>query len=474
MYFDLLNKDPLKFKRYHRYLSYGFLLLVFLVSLSTHGSTFSYFYTILFLIALPIIESEGLNSITRQYGYALTKNLILYLDAVAVAIFINSVDLAIVPSLVAVLSFIFAALWIRSSLLNVIAALLVGAFSFYLCIYLTGRKDVSFSASSIETSIISVVCFAVYLGLGLAYYDFRIHFLENQKKYAEEQVGKYLTLANKLARYAPSQVWQSIIRGEHEAKIDNKRKKLTIFFSDIQGFTELSERVLPDDLAFILNEYFEQMSEFARKYGGTVDKFMGDAILIFFGDPETKGVKEDAVACVDMAMAMRQHMKILRQRWKSMGYDGLHIRIGITTGYCHVGNFGTNSRMSYTIIGKDANLAARLQTAAEVDQILISDSTYQLIKDVYTCTPCGELILKGISEPVVSWQVESRTENKDVYDTRWLDYEFEGFNLQLNLNDLKLYESDKIIQALEQASKRLRNEVLDQKSKDQIFFKKVE
>lgn len=474
MYFDLLNKDPLKFKRYHRYLSYGFLLLVFLVSLSTHGASFHYFYTLLVLIAIPLIENEGLNGITRQYGHNTTNNIILFLDALGIAIFINSVDLAVIPSLIAVLGFMFTALWSRSSLLNVISALLVGTFSFYLCTYLTGRSDIRFSATSIEASIVSVLCFAVYLGLGLAYYDSRNRFLDAQKKYAEEQVGKYLTLANKLARYAPSQVWQSIIRGEHEAKIDNKRKKLTIFFSDIQGFTELSERVLPDDLAFILNEYFEQMSEFARKYGGTVDKFMGDAILIFFGDPETKGVKEDAVACVDMAMAMRQHMKILRQRWKSLGYDGLHIRIGITTGYCHVGNFGTNSRMSYTIIGKDANLAARLQTAAEVDQILISDSTYQLIKDIYTCTPCGELSLKGLSEPVKSWQVESRTENKDIYDTRWLDYEFEGFNLQLNLNDLKLYESEKIIQALEQASKRLRNEVTDQKNKDQLLFRKVD
>ncbi len=469
MHFDLLNKDPVKFKRYHRYFSYGFLLLVFLVSLASHSSGTNYFFTILFLILVPVLQNEGLASVTRKYGYAATQNIVLYIDAIAIAIFINSVDLSVIPSLVALIGLLFSFIWSRTSLLNFIATLMLCVFSFYLFIYLFDRNGIWFTQSNIEVSIVSVICLAIYLGLGLAYYHYRLSFLGVEKKYAEEQVSKYLTLANKLARYAPSQVWQSIIRGEHEAKIDNKRKKLTIFFSDIQGFTELSERILPDDLAHILNEYFEQMSEFARKYGGTVDKFMGDAILIFFGDPETKGVKEDAVACVDMAMAMRQHMKILRQRWKSLGYDGLHIRIGITTGYCHVGNFGTNSRMSYTIIGKDANLAARLQTAAEVDQILISDATYQLIKDVYVCSACGELSLKGLSEPVKSWQVESRSENTDGYDARWLDYEFDGFNLQLNLNELKMYESEKIIQALDQAGKRLRNEIIDQK--DQVLFK---
>ncbi len=156
------------------------------------------------------------------------------------------------------------------------------------------------------------------------------------------------------------------MKGESEAKIEYKRKKLTIFFSDIQGFTELSETLIPDDLAFLLNDYLSHMTEIAKQYEATVDKFMGDAILIFFGDPNSQGVEQDAKTCVDMAIAMRQQMKLLRERWVKMGYPPLHIRMGISTGYCHVGNYGAAHRMAYTIVGRDANLAARLQSAAEV------------------------------------------------------------------------------------------------------------
>ncbi len=101
-----------------------------------------------------------------------------------------------------------------------------------------------------------------------------------------------------------------------EAKIEYKRKKMTVFFSDIQGFTELSETLIPDDLAFLLNDYLSHMTEIAKQYEATVDKFMGDAILIFFGDPNSQGVEQDAKACVEMAIAMRQQMKLLRERWK--------------------------------------------------------------------------------------------------------------------------------------------------------------
>ncbi|PPJ75251.1 adenylate/guanylate cyclase domain-containing protein, partial [Staphylococcus haemolyticus] len=158
----------------------------------------------------------------------------------------------------------------------------------YLFCYLLGINNIDFKNSPMVVSVISILCLTIYLSVGLVYFNHRLHRIEGEKKLVDEQVTKYLTLANKLARYAPSQIWQSIIRVEHEAKIDNKRKKLTIFFSDIQGFTELSEKVLPDDLAFSLNDYFEHMTDIARRHGGTVDKYMGDAILIFFGDPESK------------------------------------------------------------------------------------------------------------------------------------------------------------------------------------------
>ena len=128
------------------------------------------------------------------------------------------------------------------------------------------------------------------------------------------------------------------------------------------------------------------MSEIALKYGGTIDKFVGDAILIFFGDPETRGTKEDAISCVLMAMEMRERMKSLRLMWNDQGISQpLMIRIGINSGFCNVGNFGSEDRLDYTIIGGEVNLASRLESSAEAGQILISHETYSLIKKAIAC-----------------------------------------------------------------------------------------
>ena len=272
------------------------------------------------------------------------------------------------------------------------------------------------------------------------------------------QMNRYMEFANQLSRYAPLQLWQSIMKGESEAKIEYKRKKMTIFFSDIQGFTELSETLIPDDLAFLLNDYLSHMTEIAKQYEATVDKFMGDAILIFFGDPNTQGVEQDAKTCVDMAIAMRQQMKLLRERWVKMGYPPLHIRMGISTGYCHVGNYGAAHRMAYTIVGRDANLAARLQSAAEVDEILLSDDTYKLIKNDYLCAPKAPIFLKGIQGPVKTWQVmEKYADSKSDYQ-RWFDYEYKGFHLLLNLDEVQNFEYPELIAVLEKMIKRIQTQ----------------
>ena len=120
----------------------------------------------------------------------------------------------------------------------------------------------------------------------------------------------------------------------------------------------------------------------------------------YFWRSEFTRVEQDAKSCVEMAIAMRQQMKLLRERWKKMGYSALHIRMGISTGYCHVGNYGATHRMAYTIVGRDVNLAARLQYAAEIDEILISDDTYQLIKSDFLCAPKTPIYLKGIQGAV--------------------------------------------------------------------------
>jgi len=219
-------------------------------------------------------------------------------------------------------------------------------------------------------------------------------------------------LSNQLAKYLSPQVYESIFTGKQEVKLTSRRKKLTVFFSDIAGFTETADRLESEDLTQLLNHYLTEMSQIALAYGATIDKYVGDAIVIFFGDPETRGVNEDALACVKMAIAMRKRMLELGSIWRDSGIEKpLKIRIGINTGYCTVGNFGSEDRMDYTIIGGGVNLASRLESAATPGEILISYETYAHVKDQIECEEHGEINVKGIAYPVATHQVVDTYDN---------------------------------------------------------------
>ena len=157
----------------------------------------------------------------------------------------------------------------------------------------------------------------------------------------------------------------------------------------------------------LLNEYFTVMSAVALEHGGTVDKFIGDAMLIFFGDPETRGVKEDAEACLKMAVVMKSRLEQLNAEWRARGIENpFQVRMGINTGFCNVGNFGSEDRMDYTIIGAEANLAARLQQAAKPGEIVLSFETYALVRDLVRAKPLEPITMKGISREVIPYAVE--------------------------------------------------------------------
>ena len=181
----------------------------------------------------------------------------------------------------------------------------------------------------------------------------------------EEKSTMLEGLSKKLAKYLSPQIYQSIFSGEKDVSLTTQRKKLTVYFSDIKNFTQTTEDLQPEDLTYLLNSYFTEMSKIALKHGATIDKFIGDAMLMFFGDPDTKGVREDARACVLMAIEMQQRMDDLKKVWFEKGYEHpFEMRVGINTGYCNVGNFGSEERMDYTIIGGEVNLAARLESSA--------------------------------------------------------------------------------------------------------------
>jgi class 3 adenylate cyclase len=215
------------------------------------------------------------------------------------------------------------------------------------------------------------------------------------------------TLSMKISRYLSPQVYKSIFSGQKDVAIQTERKRLTIFFSDIKDFAATTERLQPEQITTLLNEYFTEMSRIAQAHGGTIDKFIGDAMLIFFGDPESKGEIEDAKSCLRMAFDMQKRLAELDAKWRSEGIERpFQVRMGINTGYCNVGNFGSEDRMQYTIIGAEANLAARLQAIAEPGQIVISYETYSVVRDMVNARALPSLRMKGVGREIEPYAVK--------------------------------------------------------------------
>ena len=223
--------------------------------------------------------------------------------------------------------------------------------------------------------------------------------IDNQ--FIEEKSAQLENLATRLAKYLSPQIYKSIFEEKQEVKSVHSRKNLTIFFSDIIQFTDLTDTMEPEKLAKVINSYLSEMTTIAVKSGGTIDKFIGDAIMVFFGDPETEGEVQDALKCVEMAILMRQRVEELQKHWKKMGVkNGLGIRMGISTGFCTVGNFGSDLRLDYTVLGSPVNLAARLQSAADRNGILIDENTNNLINDVVQTEKNNTITPKGFVRPI--------------------------------------------------------------------------
>ena len=262
------------------------------------------------------------------------------------------------------------------------------------------------------------------------------------------------SLSEKLSRYLAPQVYQSLFEGSQQAEINTKRKKLTVFFSDIKDFTESTARWQPEEITRLLNGYFSEMTRIAAEFGGTVDKFIGDAMVIFFGDPHSLGVQEDALQCVKMALAMQQRMGSLQALWRDMGSKSFRIRIGINTGFCDVGNFGSELRMEYTIIGSEVNLAARLEQAAEAGGILISDETYALVRGEIEADPGIAIKAKGFAAPIQAHAVRGLLADAGATQDA-LRHELQSLRTLLALDQLPNTERAAAAQALRHLADQL-------------------
>jgi class 3 adenylate cyclase len=151
------------------------------------------------------------------------------------------------------------------------------------------------------------------------------------------------------------------------------------------------------------------MSQIVVKYDGTIDKFVGDAIMVFFGAPAATNDKDHALRAVRMAIEMQERMAVLPERWQNEGIaETFEVRIGINTGHASIGNFGSDGRMDYTAIGRHVNLAARLEASCDPGRILISHATWLLVHGEIPCSPKGEIIVKGVRDPVEVYEVTPR------------------------------------------------------------------
>jgi len=221
-------------------------------------------------------------------------------------------------------------------------------------------------------------------------------------RYINEQRAKE-SLRRSFEAYFPPSVVRRIMTNPELITVGGQKKELTIMFTDIKSFTSYSSTMSPDTIQKMLNEYFEAMVDIVFKYEGTVDKFIGDGLMVFFGDPEPQ--EDHALRCVKAGIEMQKKCRQLKVEWEKKGLFPLKIRVGINTGPVVVGNMGSARRLSYTVLGADVNLAQRLESNAPVEGIMITQRTWELVKDHVKTRPLEPIQPKGISEPLPVYEV---------------------------------------------------------------------
>lgn len=252
----------------------------------------------------------------------------------------------------------------------------------------------------------------------------------------EAQKEKIEGISLKLSRYLPVQLYEQIFSGSLDIHKKSERKKLTIFFSDIADFTSISEQIEAEEISEFLSFYLTEMSTIAEKFGGTIDKFIGDAIMIFFGDPHSEGEVQDAKNCVDMAIEMQIRIAALQPYIRrEFGFPvDLNVRVGINTGFCNVGNFGSTSRLDYTAIGRAINVASRLESEAQSGEVLVSENTKILVEDFFEFASERVVHPKGVPHPVSCYGVS--------YEMSLNRESILGECFKLVINDTNLTEND--------------------------------
>ena len=228
---------------------------------------------------------------------------------------------------------------------------------------------------------------------------------QNLEKTVEEQMGQ-LRRAEQLRRYLAPQVADAVLNGGAPVSLTSNRRNLSILVANIRGFTSLAEGMEPEEVIDGLNQHFTVMTDVVFSHGGTLDKYIGDGVLAFFGDPIP--FEDHAERAVVTALEIRQRLRGLRGRWSAERDEGLNLGIGISTGYVTVGNIGSATRTEYTVIGNHVNLAAHLAQMAGPDQILIAERTLasSAIRERVDATPLEAVDVEGFRQSVKIFEIE--------------------------------------------------------------------
>ncbi len=202
------------------------------------------------------------------------------------------------------------------------------------------------------------------------------------------------------SRYVSPAVVNELIEHPDRVRLGGEKKELTVFFSDIVGFTPLSEKLGPEQLVSVLNEYLSEMTALVFKYEGTLDKYIGDAVMAIWGAPVS--LPNHALSACKAALEMQEAIIEMNRRWKKLGSPELGVRAGLNTGDMIVGNMGGERRFDYTVIGDNVNLASRLEGANKQygSRIMISESTYQFVSSDVIVRELDSLVVKGKTKPV--------------------------------------------------------------------------
>jgi PAS domain S-box-containing protein len=267
------------------------------------------------------------------------------------------------------------------------------------------RKDGSLV--DVEIVAVRVLLEDEPIGFYIIYHD--VTELEQTRRRLEARVDEQmaeLVRSGELARFLPQQVAEGLLGGRLHAEEPFQRRRITVLFADMVGFTDLSESLEPEELAEVLNGYLREMTAAVLAHGGSLDNFIGDGVMAVFGAPQEQPEAEQAWAAIQAATEMRDRCRQLASSLRERGIPAdPDIRVGVNTAHCTVGVFGSEVMRAYKAVGFAVNVAARLQTAADPGSILCGFRTYALVRDRVRAKERGALSVKGALRPVEAWEI---------------------------------------------------------------------